>query len=467
MPCTASCRSSTDVHMTGASGEGSANFTQYALLGCIPTVDDDTPTPDEARDIGCMNTTSLCRSGLPFFRHRLKGDEGDAAACANFCFMHGLDIFGVVKSSVISSECRCGASSANNAVWSHEESASKEFAPPADMSSSLCTASGIEAYRYTGLFFMEGLPPVMLKDMIEDTEYVEGIAASHELGEEIEDGYEVDGVQLLGITVWKGRHMRVFQEPSWTRQCYPASCGPAWKPWTKSADSTPPSVDSAPFQGYVKIPYVWETVEGQQPDDNRKNAFRTAVKNWQVVTCINLLEVAAPPSGPHLVVGVYDRGSCYLSGMGENTPSHINLGWCSSNGNIGNMVHEIGHLIGMNHEQKRPDGAAEYHGKGPKLIMHWENIDDAWKPQYTGEASSYTGSANEGAGDVFSGYAPYDFGSIMHYPAGSAYDTNPPEDENLMGNRVALSASDIEQANDMYQCVAGSQSPTPPPTIPI
>ena len=36
-----------------------------------------------------------------------------------------------------------------------------------------------------------------------------------------------------------------------------------------------------------------------------------------------------------------------------------------------------------------------------------------------------------------------------------------------MGNRVALTASDIGQANDMYQCVAGSQSPTPPPTIPI
>jgi len=200
MPCTGSCRSGAVVHMSGASGEKSADYTQYALLGCIPTVGDDTPTPDEARDVGCMNTTRLCRSGLPFFRHRLKGDEGDAAGCANLCFMHGLDIFGVVKSSVISSECRCGASSANDAVWSHEKSARKEFAPPADMSSSTCTPLGVEVYRYSGLYFMEGLPSVMLKDMIEDTEYVEGIAASHMLGEEIEDGFIAGGNPVKAVS---------------------------------------------------------------------------------------------------------------------------------------------------------------------------------------------------------------------------------------------------------------------------
>ena len=143
-----------------------------------------------------------------------------------------------------------------------------------------------------------------------------------------------------------------------------------------------------------------------------------------------------------------DTDSCWLSGMGENTPSHMNLGWCNSNGYIGSIVHEIDHLIGLSHEQ----------------IMQCENIDNAWKPQYTGEASRYTGSANDGAGDVFSGYAPYDFESIMHYSnpsanaqggASSSQEENPqrqpggncPGDGSGDGGKRANGASPSQEGN--------------------
>lgn len=104
-----------------------------------------------------------------------------------------------------------------------------------------------------------------------------------------------------------------------------------------------------------------------------------------------------------LEVGQYDSGSCYLSGMGwpgfwNGSPqySRINLGWCNDMSALGSMIHEIGHAIGMNHEQKRGDAAQEFQGHGPHLIMHWGNIDANWKSQYLPDFKTYIGSTNQG-----------------------------------------------------------------------
>merc|ERR1719210_1960882 len=97
--------------------------------------------------------------------------------------------------------------------------------------------------------------------------------------------------------------------------------------------------------------------------------------------------------------------------------------------------------------------------------MHWNVIPSRWTPWFRPDYSSYIGSGDDGPGDPHTGYAPYDFGSIMHYDArGNRFDTIPPEKEKLTSNRRHLSAGDISQINDVYQCKSKAPTPAPPPT---
>jgi len=124
----------------------------------------------------------------------------------------------------------------------------------------------------------------------------------------------------------------------------------------------------------------------------------------------------------------------------------------------------------MKHEQARMDAGQEVHGKGPFLDIKWDQIAASWKSQYVGSADEYMGSADDGSGDPYSGYAPYDFGSIMHYPGGPAFDTIPSYQEAFTGQRAGLAHSDIMQAWDMYQCKLKpgfTMGPTPAPATVI
>lgn len=106
---------------------------------------------------------------------------------------------------------------------------------------------------------------------------------------------------------------------------------------------------------------------------------------------------------------------------------------------MGNTIHEIGHVVGLWHEQSRQD-------RDTFVTIHWDKIQAGMQHNFD---QHITDGDDVGA---------YDYGSIMHYPRAAfsidGSDTITPVSATaVIGQRTALSAGDIAAADSLCPVV--------------
>jgi hypothetical protein len=129
--------------------------------------------------------------------------------------------------------------------------------------------------------------------------------------------------------------------------------------------------------------------------------------------------------------------SCWSSLGFQGGPQDVFLNGCSA----GSIAHELGHAMGLYHEQSRCD-------RDDYVTINWAHIDP------TAIHNFATWGACDSGDDGYDN-GPYDYDSIMHYgPTAFSIDGSatitPLVAAPNMGQRTALTAGDIEGIRRMY-----------------
>ena len=158
-----------------------------------------------------------------------------------------------------------------------------------------------------------------------------------------------------------------------------------------------------------------------------------AIEHWQTHTTIRFV----PRTAANTDYVAFVPGSGCMSSVGRRGGRQlVTLGDACT---AGNCIHEIGHTLGLWHEQSRIDRDAH-------ITILWQNIMPGMESNFYQQLHDSLDVGN------------YDFGSIMHYPL-EAFSKNqqptiqvvgaPPAGAQI-GQRTALSAGDLAAIADIY-----------------
>ena len=159
-----------------------------------------------------------------------------------------------------------------------------------------------------------------------------------------------------------------------------------------------------------------------------------AIQHWETNTSIRFIPLDGSNLNQHRDrVYFTSEGGCWSQVGRQGGEQKISLGdGCS----VGNAIHEIGHTIGLWHEQSRGD-------RDTFVEVRMQNV-------IAGMEHNFDQHITDGT-DV----DKYDYESIMHYPANAfsrnGQDTLVPKQQGVaIGQRDGLSAGDVATVRSMY-----------------